>query len=82
MNPLYVATKGFLCKNTPESIATRGFFCSDTVIVIKKKKKRNFKVEDEVRRVHEVDDLFLLEDEEILTIIKMFIKCQGSVSKY
>jgi len=77
MNPLSVATRGFLCKNVPESIATRGFFCGDSVVIVEIPQPRlNRFAEDTKLPIKKFDNRLFIDDDEVLTILKIFIQCQ------
>lgn len=85
--PLHVATGGYLC--SPLSVASDGYLClvtfTEDKILVKKKqggvatsvpRYSPVRYVDPTERVRLIREQILKEEEEIMIIIKAFLKCQ------
>jgi hypothetical protein len=89
ISPFHIATEGYLC--SPLAVATDGYialcdivFTTDKVIVTKKQggavtsvpRYSPIRYVDPTERVKLIREQILREEEEIMIIIKTFLKCQ------
>lgn len=90
ISPCHIATKGYLC--SPLAVATGGYitnclFTDDEIIIVKKQgggwgkmgatpRYSPVRYVDPVERIRLIREQILREEEEIMIIIKTFLKCQ------
>lgn len=79
ISPLSISTDGYLCENNTLSIATNGYICiRKQVTLLPEQDDGGHARKDKVKFEHkQVENRFLIEDEEILIILKSFVQCKN-----
>lgn len=77
-SPLCISTRGLLSKNTT-TIAVRGYLCETSVLIKSEKQDwfKRFADESDILPIRKFN--LPTQDDEILTILKVFIACQDRV---